>query len=150
MEFREFVNFYEKIQTRSNPRTGDSTGFSWGQIGPRIAAGVFGALPAQVTGSEHGDMPLRSGGYMGSDWENGDFDLGLPAVAKTSQIKYINDKVNPILIYLADKTRLYIPYDAFKTINVPPEIGRTLMVTFQRRTDDNSENPSKIQSIKCY
>ena len=87
---------------------------------------------------------------MGSNWVNGKFDLALPNVSKTSIIKHINNKSNPILILLANGTKLYIPYDAFRKINVPPEVGRTLMVTFQRRTDDTSPVPSKIQSIKCY
>jgi len=148
MEFKEFVKLYEKIQTHANPRS--DMGASWAPIGPRIPTGAFGALPSQVTGSQWGDMPLYSGGYAGSNWLNGGFDLRLPGVTKTSQIKYISEKKNPMLIFLADGTRIYIPYDAYKKINVPPEVGRTLMVTFQRRTDDTSPVPSKIDTIHCY
>lgn len=148
MEFREFVNLYERIQTHSNPRSNNS--LSWGQLGMVIPTGPFGAMPTQVSGSQWSDSPLRSGGYMGTDWVNGQFDLALPAVSKTSQIKFISKKKNPILIFLSDGTRLYMPYDSFKKINVPPEVGRTLMVTFQRRTDDSSMEPSRIQNIRCY
>jgi hypothetical protein len=87
---------------------------------------------------------------MGTNWVNGKFDLGLPSVTKSSQIKFISEKKNPILIFLSDGTKLYMPFDAYKKINVQPEVGRTLMVTFMRRSDDNSEEPSKIQTIKCY
>jgi hypothetical protein len=148
MEFREFVNLYERIQTRSNPR-GDQPG-SWGQIGVVIPGGNFGAMPTQWTGSQWGDMPLYSGGFMGSNWMNGKFDLALPSVSKTSQIKFVAKRTNPILVHLADGTRLYMPFDAVRKMNTPPEVGRTMIVTFQRRTDDTSPAPSKIQSIHCY
>lgn len=148
MEFREFVNLYERIQTRSNPRA--EMPMAWGQIGPVTPSGNFGALPSQWTGSQWGDMPLYSGGWMGSNWMNGKFDLALPAVSKTAQIKFVGEKTNPILIHLSDGTRLYMPFDRFRKMNVRPEAGRTMMVTFQRRTDDTSPIPSRIQSIKCY
>lgn len=148
MEFREFVNLYERIQTRSNQRT--DGGFAWGQLGMVLPTGPFGAMPTQVTGSQWPDDALRSGGFMGSNWVNGKFDLALPSVTKSSQIKFISEKKNPILIFLADGTKLYMPYDSYKKINVPPEVGRTLMVIFQRRGDDTSKAPSQIQTIKCY
>jgi hypothetical protein len=154
MEFRKFVNLYERvlsIQTKSNPRSGGNLGGSWGQIGPVAGLGnVFGALPTQVTGSEAPDLALRSGGWMGSDWENPNFDLALPSVSKSAQIRHINDKINPILVFLSDGTKLYIPYDSFKRINAQPEVGKTIIVTFQRRNDDTTKEPSKIQTIKCY
>jgi len=149
MEFKEFVNLYEKIQVQSNPRS-DMAGGAWGQLGLKIPTGPFGALSTQVTGSQWPDDALYSGGFMGSNWVNGKFDLALPNVSKSSQIKHINHRSNPILILMADGTKIYIPYDAFKKISVLPEVGRTLMVTFQRRTDDTSPMPSKIQSIKCF
>jgi hypothetical protein len=149
MEFREFVKLYERIQTRSNPQILGNT--AWGQLGAVIPhSNAFGAMPSQVTGSIWPDEALKSGGFMGSNWVNGKFDLGLPSVSKTSQIKFIDEKKNPILIFLADGTKLYMPYDAYKKINVPPEVGRTLEVVFQRRKDDTSELPSQIQTIKCY
>lgn len=149
MEFREFVKLYERIQTRSNPQILGGT--AWGQLGMVIPqSNAFGAIAPQVTGSQWPDDALRSGGFMGSNWVNGKFDLALPSVTKSSQIKFISEKKNPILIFLADGTKLYMPYDSYKKINVPPEVGRTLMVTFQRRGDDSSEEPSRIQTIKCY
>ncbi len=148
MEFRDFVNLYERIQTRSNPRM-EMPG-SWGQIGMVIPGGAFGAMPTQWTGSQWPDNALYSGGFMGSNWMNGKFDLALPSVSKTSQIRFVGERTNPILIHLADGTRLYMPFDAVRKLNMPPEIGRTLMVTFQRRPDDGSDAPSKIQSIRCY
>lgn len=148
MEFREFVKLYERIQTRSNQRT--DGGFAWGQLGMVLPTGPSGAMPTQWTGSQWPDDALRSGGFMGSNWVNGKFDLALPSVTKSSQIKFISEKKNPILIFLSDGTKLYMPYDAYKKIIAAPEVGRTLMVTFMRRGDDTSEEPSKIQTIKCY
>ncbi len=150
MEFREFVKLYEAIQRHSNPQINNAAAAQLGTMTSPPNANVFGALPTQVTGSQWPDEALRSGGFMGSNWENGKFDLGLPSVAKTSQIKFIDEKKNPILIFLADGTKLYMPYDAYKKINVPPEVGRTLMVVFQRRKDDASEAPSQIQTIKVF
>lgn len=150
MEFREFVKLYERVQTHSNPRINNAT--AWGQLGISSPphGNTFGALPTQWTGSQWPDQALRSGGFMGSNWVNGDFDLGLPSVTKSAQIKFIAEKRNPIILLLSDGTRLYMPYDAYKKINVQPEVGRTLMVTFQRRGDDSSLEPSQIQTIKCY
>jgi hypothetical protein len=149
MEFREFVNLYEKIQTSANPQISNAT--AWGQLGivSTPHANVFGAMPTQWTGSQWPDDALYSGGFMGSNWVNGKFDLALPDVSKSSQIKHINHRANPIFIFMADGTKMYIPFDAFRKINVPPEVGRTLTVTFQRRTDDTSPVPSRINSIKC-
>ena len=138
MDFREFYKLTEQ-------------GLSWAPLGMVIPnTNAFGALPAQVTGSEWPDEPLRSGGYMGTDWVNGKFDLMMPGVTKTAQIKHINEKKNPILIFLNDGTKLYIPFDTFRKINARPEVGRTMMVTFQRRTDDTSPVQSIIKTIKCY
>lgn len=137
MNFREFYKLAEQD--------------SWAPLGMVIGGGnAFGALPTQWTGSQQGDDPLSSGGYMGTNWVNGKFDLMLPNVVKTAQIKYINEKKNPILIFLADGTKLYLPYDAFKKIKVRPEVGRTLMVSFMRRGDDASMVPANIKMIQCY
>ncbi len=142
MDFREFY----KLNEGQND--------SWAPLGMIVPTGPFGALPAQWTGSQASDQPLRSGGYMGTNWVNGDFDLMLPSVTKVAKILRIDEKKkkNAVLIFLADKDipTLDIPYDTYKKIIVPPEVGRTIMVRFQRRTDDTSPNPANIKNIRCY
>jgi hypothetical protein len=119
-------------------------------LGMVIPSGNFGALPAQVTGSEWPDSPLWSAGYAGTNWENGKFDIGLPSVSRTGKITFIDKKTNPILIYLDDKTRLEVPNDLIRGLTIKPEYGKTVMVTFQRRKDDGSINYSRIQSFKVF
>lgn len=136
MDFRKFFN----EQSSLSP------------LGMVIPNGAFGAMPAQVTGTQIGDMPLSSGGYMGTNWVNGEFDMMLPSKTVSKKIIRINDKKNPILIVLDDNTQLFIPYSVFRKIKVQPEVGRTLMVTLQRRPEDNSQTPSTFKpgSIKCF
>lgn len=146
MDFRNFVKLHERIQGMMTPDVINQ----WAPLGMVIPNGVFGAMPTQWTGSQQGDEPLSSGGFMGTNWLNGEFDLGLPSVSKTAQVKQISDKKNPIFVFLSDGTKLYIPFDSYKKINIEPQVGKTMMVTFQRRKEDGSLIPSKIQSIKCY
>ncbi len=93
---------------------------------------------------------MFQGGFVGSPWNHQVFNLGLPKVVRSGIIRHIEDKINPISIFLSDGTKLFIPYDAFKKIESTPEKGKTMVVTFQRRMDDKSPNPTKIDSIKCY
>lgn len=74
--------------------------------------------------------------------------LDLPTVKKTARIEMVMDKKNPIYIQLSDGSRLYFSYDQFKRIEGKPERGKNLVVTMQRRQDDNSEIPSKIINCK--
>lgn len=73
--------------------------------------------------------------------------MGLPSVEKQSKIKFIQYKQNPILIYLTDGTRLFLSLDDYRNIG-SPEKGKTLKVSFQRRTEDRSSNPSQITNIE--
>jgi len=77
-------------------------------------------------------------------------ELDLPTVSKSAVIRYINDKINPILVFLADGTQIFLPFDAFRRIKDEPKVGKTLTVVFQRRDDDNSKFPSQIQSCHCH
>ena len=162
MEFKEFVKLYERIKPLGNMTPKDATqGYatkSEKPLGMVIPTGPFGAMSTQWTGSQWGDDALRSGGYMGTNWVNNELDLGLPTVSKTSKIQFIDKNKTirvgggiqgPILVVLQDRTKLYIPFDVFKSI-ITPEVGRTIVVTFQRRKDDGSINHSRIQSLKCF
>lgn len=103
----------------------------------------FGATSSDgISRSKYGDY--------GEPQNNRDFDLGLPTVTKTSVIQFIDEKTNPIFIYLQDGTKIHLPFNAFKRIHGEPRVGKTLTVVFQRRTDDLSNNPSQIQSITCH
>jgi len=79
-----------------------------------------------------------------------DFDLELPSVTKTAQIKYMNEKRNPILVYLSDGTQLFLSHDEFRRIKGEPRIGKTITVVMQRRADDRSGLPSKIKDITVH
>lgn len=155
MEFREFVNLYEKkLKPLGNMTPLDATtGYATKVERPLdmvIPSGNFGALPTQWTGSQWPDEPLRSGGYMGTNWVNNKFDLALPSVSKTGKITFIDRRANPVLIILDDTTRLEVPPYLLRSLTIKPEQGRTVMVTFQRRKDDGSINYSRIDSLKVF
>lgn len=144
MGFKEFFNMME----RTYGPLGNLG--SWKPLGMTIPNPVFGALPSTVTGSDTPDSPLSSGGYMGTNQVNQKFDLMLPSITKQAKVLSVkHGRGNNMFIFLNDGTKLYIPYDAFKKINVEPSPGRTLSVIFQRRSDDHSPMPSSIKSIKC-
>jgi hypothetical protein len=98
-------------------------------------------------------------GAVSPIWNGGDIndpnlimgaELELPTVRKEARIKFINDKINPILVLLADGTRLFFPFDAFRRIQGEPKVGKTMQVVFLRRNDDGSNIPSQVKSCKCY
>jgi len=118
-----------------------------------IPSGVFGALPTTSTGSQAVPSPDRahiSGGFVGTPWHHQLFDLGLPNITKTSQIRFIDEKKNPILVHLADGTELFFPLDAFKRIKGEPRVGKMMMVVFQRRPDDKTKFPSNVKAVYCF
>lgn len=119
-------------------------------IGLVIPNTAFGALPTTWTGSEAPELPAISGGFVGSPYHHQKADLLLPTVTKTAQIQFMNEKSTPIVIFLNDNTRLYLPYDDFKRIKGEPKVGKTITVIFQRRPEDKTEIPSQIQSIHCF
>lgn len=93
---------------------------------------------------------LQNGGNINDPSNAIGADLQLPTVTKESVIRHINDKINPIIVLLADGTRLFFPVDAFRRIKGEPRIGKTMQVVLLRRTDDGSEAPSQVQSCNCY
>lgn len=173
MEFKEFFYLmekkgYAKFGFPSGPKTVDinqgaygsnvaatrTPSLNTGPIGVTIPnASVFGAVTAPGN-SEHPDLPLRSGGFWSTDWNNMDFDLKLPSTEKSGKITFLDKKRNPIVIAFTDNkhhtTRIYIPFDAYKRLQPEPELGRSMTVSMQRRMDDPSKAPSQIQSIKVF
>jgi hypothetical protein len=74
--------------------------------------------------------------------------LDLPCIEKKSIIYDIKLNKNPIMILLQDGSKLFMTVDQFKRISGKPEIGKTLVVNFQRLQNDNSNLPSTIKSCK--
>jgi hypothetical protein len=136
MKFKSYFNLMEF--TLSTP------------LGITIPPPAFGALTPDWTGTDTNSMPLRAGGFVGTNHHHQQLDIGLPTTSKTSKICILKDKQNPILMALEDGTRLYLPYDSFKRITGEPELGRMVTIVMQRRIDDNSATPSQIQSIHCH
>lgn len=73
--------------------------------------------------------------------------LDLPQIQKKSKINLVMDKKNPIYIQLDDGSKLFFTHDEFKRIEGKPAVGKNLLVTMQRLSNDNSDLPSKI--VKC-
>jgi hypothetical protein len=117
-----------------------------GVVIPNVA---FGAMTPDWTGSDTNDLPLRSGGFVGTTHHHQQMDLGLPSITKTSRICILKTKQNPILMCLEDGTKLYLPFDAYNRIKGSPELGKTIRIVMQRKLDDKSNVPSQIQSIEC-
>lgn len=77
--------------------------------------------------------------------------LILPTKTVTSQIRLLNDKSNPILIQLANGTKIHLTYDEYQRIkNQNPEVGKKISVEFQRNPTDKSDNYSMINSIRIF
>lgn len=74
-------------------------------------------------------------------------DLGIPTVEKRAKIDLIMDKKNPIYVQLSDGSKLFFSIDEFRRIEGKPKQGKTLIVTMQRLSHDNSDSPSQI--TKC-
>lgn len=129
MNFKNFIKISESMLDNA-------------PLGLVIPTGPFGALPANITGNAMPDNPVKPQTF--------DFNLDLPSVTKTALIKYINDKINPILIHLSDGTRLFLPVDAFKRIKGEPRVGKMMTVVMQRRPDDKTAMPSQISSCHCH
>lgn len=159
MEFKEFFYLMEKKgyapfgfnhSVRQMPHT------NTGPIGTHIpnSPGIFGALTSQWTGSQPGELPSWQAGYFDSNLSHNNFDLGLPNTERSGIITFIDKKRNPIIITYRNPQHhmdtIYIPYDDFKRIQPEPDVGRSMTVVYQRRKDDPSKAPSRIQSIKVF
>lgn len=97
-------------------------------------------LPSTWTGSE--DLGPYSYGIPG-------VDLEVPHVARNSKIRSVDRNRDPIRVTLMDGTVLYMTLDEFRRVDSRTKLepGRKITVTFQRRGDDGSPDPSKIVSV---
>lgn len=74
-------------------------------------------------------------------------NLDLPSVEKRSKIEDISDFSNPITIRLEDGSVLYFTNDEYRRLHRKPEVGKIMIVKFQRNPNDKTQVPSKI--IHC-
>lgn len=75
--------------------------------------------------------------------------MGIPTTEKSGTIKHIDDKKNPIMIYMSDGTRLFLSLDDYRNIGSPSK-GKQLTVTLQRRPEDGSMSTSSIRNVKVH
>jgi len=114
--------------------------FSQNTVGTHNDTATAAFLPTTWTGSE--DFAMRNNGLPGTD-------LQIPNVVRKSTIRSVEKNRDPIRITLMDGTVLYLSLDEFRRVDsrTKMERGREVRVTFQRREDDGSADPSKIVSI---
>lgn len=75
--------------------------------------------------------------------------LILPTKTVKSQIRLLYDKSNPVLIQLANGTKIHLTHEEYKRIkNQNPEVGKEMSVEFLRNPTDKSDNYSMINSIR--
>jgi hypothetical protein len=95
-------------------------------------------LPSDFTGSEWPDIKLP---FLSS------IDLKIPQTTTKSEIKEIKFNQNPIEITLKNGTKIFLNIDQYLRIYPKPEVGKNMIVTFQRSPDDSSKTISKIDKI---
>jgi hypothetical protein len=132
VNFRQFLeNNPLKIQNQ----------FSQNTVGTHNDYATAALLPSTWTGSEN--PGLYSYGLPGTD-------IAIPNVVKKSKIKSIEINRNPIVVMLADGTKIYLSIDEFNRINARKklEVGNQISVTFQRNPEDQGSEPSKIIAVE--
>jgi hypothetical protein len=72
-------------------------------------------------------------------------DITIPNIEKTSRIKILEYKKNPIYIELSDGTKAHFTYDEFRKIQGKPAIGKLMTIIFQRHPEDRGQEHSKIE-----
>lgn len=99
-----------------------------------FATGVF--VSTDFSGSE--TFPTQT---LGTNLPG--IDLIIPNTTRKSEIIYIQKNKNPIFVLMKDGTKLYFTWDEYIRIG-KPDIGRTLVITFEKRLPNE---PSKILKI---
>lgn len=115
-------------------------------------------IQEQNTFGKHNDFATSA--FVPSDWTGSEsrpdknlpflpsLDIKIPEITRSAKIYRIELNKNPIEILLIDGTKIFLSIDEFNRIQNKPEIGKIMTVSFQRKESDQSENPSKITSIK--
>jgi len=114
--------------------------FSQNTVGTHNDYATAKFLPTTWTGSE--DLGTYSYGLPG-------VDLEIPGTVRKSKIRSVEKNRSPIRVSLMDGTTLHMTLDEFKRIDSRTKLepGREIRVTFQRREDDASQEPSKVISV---
>lgn len=114
--------------------------FSQNTVGTHNDGATAKFLPSTWTGSE--DLGKFSYGVPG-------VDLEIPNVSRRSKVRSVERNRDPIRVSLMDGTVLYMTRDQFERADSRTKLvpGREVRITFQRREDDGSPDPSKIVSI---
>jgi hypothetical protein len=130
LNFRQFM---EQGEGRVHNTFGQNT------VGTHNDHATSSFLSSTWTGSE--DLG-RLGGLPSTDLE-------IPHVSRRSKIKSIEKNKNPIKVQLADGTTIYLSLDEFRRVDSRTKLepNREITVTFQRRDEDGSPEPSKVVSI---
>lgn len=137
LNFKEFLQKLEEQNTVGKHNDGPGAAY----LSAAYTGGTTWQNPASLTTSSHNVRLPESPGL----------EAILPSVTRTSQIKLLERNKNPIFMLLADGTKLYLSWDEFRRVKgQTPEVGKSLTVVFQRRDDDRSGTPSKINSILCH
>lgn len=129
-----FRRFFEDGEARVHNSFGQNT---QGLHNDRATASF---LQTTWTGSEAFDK--KSPGLPSTD-------LQIPHVTRRSKIRSVHKNENPIKVMLMDGTTLYMTLDEFNRVNSRTKLepGREISVTFQRREDDGSPDPSQVIAI---
>lgn len=129
-----FRNFIEQGEGRIHNQFNSNT------VGTHNDHAGSALLPSTWTGSE--DLGPYSYGLPGTD-------LAIPNVSRRSRIRSVEKNRNPIRVSLMDGTVIYLTLDEFRRIDSRTRLepDREITVTFQRRDDDGSPDPSKIVSV---
>jgi hypothetical protein len=114
--------------------------FSQNTVGRHNDASTAKMLPSTWTGSE--DLGKYFQGVPG-------VDLEVPTVSRTSIVKSVEKRRNPIRVELMDGTVMQLTLDEFNRIDTRTKLypGREVTVTFQRLEGDSSQQPSKVVSV---
>ena len=75
-------------------------------------------------------------------------NITLPEITKKAKIYDIQYNKNPILIQLDDGSKLFMTIEQFRRIEGKPAIGKTMVVSMQRLSNDATDSPSKITNCK--
>lgn len=131
MNFRQFV---EHGEARIDHVFGHNT------VGTHNDEATAKFLSSTWTGSE--DLGRMNLGLPSTDLE-------IPHVSRKSKIRFVEKNKNPIKVQMMDGTTLYLSLDEFRRIDARTKLepNREITVTFQRRDQDGSPEPSKVVSV---
>ena len=97
-------------------------------------------------------IPWETMQLPGHDFVMGQRPVDIPLVTKMGSVVKFLDKQNPMVIQLADGTKVFLSYEQYRKIkgDLPIVPKYTFAkISFQRVHNDNSLNVSKVANISC-